>query len=275
MSSQKKLVIPVHDETQKEVIIAWLSAWNIDSIVEGEDYLDAYTPDGEYQEIIQVLEEKAGVDPKSVSIEEVEDKNWNAEWEANFQPIEIDNVYVRATFHEPAVAKSQELIISPKMAFGTGHHATTYMMISYMDKLDLENKTVLDYGCGTGILAVFARMKKCGAISAIDIQEEAIENTFEHFELNKLEAQNLEVLQGDLAVLGQKKYQVVLANINRHVLLEQVTKLKSYMAENGLLIMSGILQTDRELILKTYTAAGYTLKDEESRGEWCRFSFTI
>ncbi len=275
MSTQKKLVIPVNDETQKEIIIAWLSAWDIDSIVEGEDYLDAYLPNSDYSDIIALLDEKVGVDPKAVKVKEVENKNWNAEWEANFQPIEIDDIYVRATFHEPAPQQFQELIISPKMAFGTGHHATTHMMISYLNKIDLKDKTVLDYGCGTGILAVFARMKKCGAISAIDIQAEAMENTFEHIELNQLAANDLEVLQGDLDVLRGKKYEVILANINRQVLLKQVHKLKLHLAESGLLILSGILKSDRELIMDTYLNARYNLKDEESRGEWCRFSFTV
>jgi len=274
VSNQKKLVIPVQDETQRELIIAWLSFSNVDSIVEEEDHLDVYMPDGEYEEVTQLLKEKVGVATVSLQLVEVEQKNWNAEWEASFQPVQVDDIYVRATFHEPAPEGLKELVISPKMAFGTGHHATTHLMLSYMNNLDLENKTVLDYGCGTGILAVFARIKKCGAISAIDIQEEAVENTYEHFELNGLERQELEVIQGDLDVLGEKKYQVILANINRHVLLQQVGRLRDFLAEGGLLIMSGILETDRKLVLSTYKEAGYKLKDEESRGEWCRFAFT-
>jgi len=275
MKSSKKLVIHFSDVAQKELILAWTVIQNPESIVEEVDYLEVYTKDQDYAALKSLLIDKAGVPADKLVVESVEHKNWNAEWEANFKPLAIDNIYIRAPFHPASSDHEIDLIISPKMAFGTGHHETTYMMLKYMNALDFEGKKVLDYGCGTGILTVFAKMKGCDSITGIDIQEEAVENTYEHFELNNISTTDLTVSLGDLDVLSQARYDIILANINRHVLLANADKQLSLLQPEGLLIMSGILQTDRQLILDTYTAAGFSLKDEDSRGDWCRFGFVV
>jgi len=269
----QKLVIKATAD-QQPLVMAWISLYDIEAIVEHEDSLDLFAAANLYADIKATLIEKLSLPEESFEVVTLEKKNWNAQWEANFQPLIIGDLYVRATFHEPQPAYSQELIISPKMAFGTGHHATTYMMLSYMDSLQLKDKSILDYGCGTGILAVYARMKGCGRLDAIDIQEEAIDNSYEHFELNKQSTTGVTIEQGDLDSLPSATYDVILANINRKVLLDQADNLKERLATNGLLIMSGILAEDRTLILHKYLSAGFTILDEDQRGEWCRFSFS-
>jgi len=275
MKDSKKLVVTVTTELEKELSIAWATTENIESIVEEEGFLEFYTADETYSSLIEILKDKVGLKTEQLKVEEVKYQNWNEEWEANFKPIEIDNIYIRAPFHEASAGHEIDLVISPKMAFGTGHHETTYMMLQHMNGMDLTDKTVLDYGCGTGILTVFAKMKGCAKIAAIDIQEEAIENTLEHFELNQISTSSLKVEQGNLDTLAQERYEVILANINRHVLLANAANLKTHLSAGGKLIMSGILKSDRELIISSYKEEGFILLSESQKGEWCCFRFGL
>jgi len=159
------------------------------------------------------------------------------------------------------------------MAFGTGHHETTYMMLEHMQSISFHDSAVLDYGCGTGILSVYAKMAGCRQLTCIDIQDEAIQNTFEHFELNGIPIGNTHVQKGDLDILSQKKFDIVLANINRQVILNQSQALHHLLNPEGLLVISGILKVDRQLILDQYTQSLFTLKSEAEKGEWTRMSF--
>lgn len=270
----QKLVISFTSENQKDIIQAWLSTFDIDSIVENEDSLDVYSEEEPYTKIIQLLQEKNVIQSHESKIEKVEIKNWNAEWEANFKPVTIDKVYIRAPFHEAPPSDMTDIVISPKMAFGTGHHETTYMMISYMSNIDISGMEVLDYGCGTGILSVYAIMCNAVKVDGNDIQEEAIENSLEHIQLNNLNADVFNIVQGDLDKFEGHTYDIILANINRHVLLTVSDLLPKFLNKGGLLIMSGILKEDRALVLSQYEQSGWALKDEEQRGEWCRFCFT-
>ena len=271
--SSQKLIIKLSDN-QKETASAWLNIADVDAILETEDGLTVYKEDGNLESVIKMLDENMAIPSSDMIIENEKVINWNSEWAANFNPLLIGEIYVRAAFHKHDPKAKVDLLISPKMAFGTGHHETTHMMLDHMQSLSLKGKKVLDYGCGTGILSVFSRMQGCEEMTCIDIQQEAIENTIEHFEINGYKPDDIEIHQGDLDKLVSKSYDIILANINRHVLLKQYRLLHQLLLNEGQLVISGILKTDRTLILDTYTSAHFNLTSEDSKGEWTRMTFT-
>ncbi len=273
MESWHKINIAESDDSVKETMSAMLMFNGAESVVDQGQYLEVYLYSENKEALIDYISTQAIFCDSKVENEKVINKNWNAVWESSFDPIDVGSVHIRAEFH-PQTDKT-EIVIQPKMAFGTGHHETTFMMIEKMSTLDFKEKSVLDYGCGTGVLAVYAGMLYASNIDANDIQPEAIDNTFEHFDLNKVSKENLRVVEGDLDVFGTSTYDIILVNINRHVLLANAEKLKLRLNANGVLLMSGILKADRQLILDTYSKAGFSLTSENSRGEWCLFEFNI
>ena len=273
MASWHKIIIPESDDAQKEIISALLMFNGADSVVDQDTFLEVYLNSDNLEAIESFINESEAINSNDITIEKVKSQNWNAVWESSFNPIDVGQVHVRAIFH-PKTDKT-EIVIQPKMAFGTGHHETTFMMIEKMSSMNFKGKSVLDYGCGTGILAVYARMKEAQTIDAIDIQLEAIENTLEHFELNNQRVDNLNVSVGDLDIIESTTYDVILANINRHVLLANANNLFNKLNNDGTLLVSGILKSDRELLLSTYEASDFTLKYENQKGEWCLFEFQV
>ena len=258
---------------EHQVIIAWCNVLGVDAIVEKEEGLEVYWIEMNEEHFKQVVTKHSNVKADQIVITEVEDKNWNAEWEANFDPIVVGNILVRAPFHDPAADGQTEIKILPKMAFGTGHHETTFMMLEELEKMDLVDKSILDYGCGTSVLAVYTAMKKASRIVAIDIQIEAVENSIEHVELNNLPENSIDVRQGDLDVLDDENYDVILANINRHVLLKNARNLARRLNDNGQLLMSGILKRDENIVLEEYLKSGFKLNKKNYKGDWCLFVF--
>ena len=206
-------------EPTTEILIAELGNAGFESFVESEEGVTAYIQKTEWR--INILEDIFVLNSDEFSIEykynEVAQTNWNAEWEKNFEPIQVDDlVSIRAPFHDNPNLK-YDIVIEPKMSFGTGHHETTHMMVQHLLKLDLENKKVLDMGCGTGILAIFAEMKGAKPLDAIDIDNWCYENSLENVARNNCE--NISVYEGDASLLTGKKYDVIIANINRNILL--------------------------------------------------------
>ena len=197
-------------------------------------------------------------------------KNWNEVWESNFQPIEVEDfVRIRADFHPAAPGFEHEIIINPKMAFGTGHHETTYMMMVIMRDLDLKNKTVFDYGCGTGILAILAAMRGATELDAVDIEQPSYENTLENARINK--AENIETFHGTLETVPARKYDCILANINRTVILPSLAELYNRLEQDGDLLISGFLAEDADLMENATREAGFVTVRTEKRGNWiCR-----
>jgi len=256
-----------------EILIAELGYAGFESFVENEDGVIAYIQKEEQQESIldeiQILQSDEF--EISYTIEEIAQVNWNSEWEKNFKPIQVDDlVSIRAPFHEKTDHK-YEIIIEPKMSFGTGHHETTHMMVQHLLSLDLEDKRVLDMGCGTGILAIFSEIRGAKFIDAIDIDEWCYENTLDNLELNN--CKKVDVYQGDASLLINKKYDVIIANINRNILLNDINIYTNCLNEKGVLLLSGFYQEDIPLIDAEASKYQFQLDSIIEKNNWVALKY--
>jgi len=237
-------------ETIQEILIAELSQFAYDSFQETESGLDAYIPTEDFNtedlETLHLLNDKNY--QTSYTSEPLEDQNWNETWEKNyFQPIEIDDrCVVRSPFHTNVKEVEYNVLIDPKMAFGTGHHETTGLMIKHILEMDFTGKSVLDMGCGTAILGILCAMRNAKSVFGIDIEEWAYHNSKENIKLNHID--NMDVAQGDAALLSGKQYDIVLANINRNILLEDIKKYRACLNTGGILLLSGFYNSDIDVI---------------------------
>lgn len=259
------------EEDKRDILLAFLSEWPFDSFLETENGLNAYVPDTDRKEVpdtdVYELATRFGA---KLSIQEVPDANWNEAWESNFQPIVLDTFCaVRADFHPPQSGVKYEIVINPKMAFGTGHHDTTWMMMDAMRHHQFDRKKVLDYGCGTGILAILAAKMGATMIDAVDIELPAYENALENVQINN--AFNVQVFHGKLDVILDNRFDFILANINRNVILDSLPTLRNKLNKGGILLISGILQQDEAIVLEAARKAGFTVDEKYYRNEWCCF----
>ena len=260
-------------EPTSEILIAELGNVGFESFVENEIGVTAYIQKEAYKE--NILEDIYILNSEEFSIKytknEVAQTNWNAEWEKNFTPIKVDDlVSIRAPFHENPNLK-YEIVIEPKMSFGTGHHETTHMMVQHLLQLDLENKKVLDMGCGTGILAIFAEMKGAKPIDAIDIDNWCYENSLENVSRNN--CKNISVYEGDSSLLINKKYDVIIANINRNILLMDMKVYTNCLKENGILLLSGFYQEDIPIIDAEVSKYNLNLDTYIERNNWVALKY--
>ncbi|MFK8102875.1 MAG: 50S ribosomal protein L11 methyltransferase [Saprospiraceae bacterium] len=251
-----------------EILLAFLGQLDFDCFEEEENALYAYLPKALLkEELLTEISALKAQFPFDYQKTLVPSQNWNKDWEANFKPILIDDFcLVRADFHEGNGSVEQELIINPKMAFGTAHHETTYSMIKSMRGLDWKDKNVLDYGCGTGILAILAAKLGANPILAIDIEEASYENTLENAEINQIS--NIEVKQGDLNVVEEKGFELILANINRNVILASLPALYEMLVTGGQLMISGFRIEDQTLVETTAKEHGFIISNSMRRNEW-------
>lgn len=264
-SSYKKITLQSTDES----MIAMLGLdFPFESFEEHDDHTIGYIQSINLtNDIKNGIEELVGQFHCTFTWEDIVDQNWNEVWESNFQPVTIENICrIRAEFHEADNSYAHEIVIQPKMAFGTGHHQTTYLMIKKMHGLDFQNKTVFDYGCGTGILAIFASMLGSGPIDAVDIEKESFLNTIENAERNGIS--NITAYEGDIHIVPEAKYDIILANINRNILLASVEDLVSKCKNGTTLLLSGILIADIEIISTTYESTGFKVQHHEDREGW-------
>ncbi|MEM9671923.1 MAG: 50S ribosomal protein L11 methyltransferase [Cyclobacteriaceae bacterium] len=236
-------------EDLKEILMAELGEVNYDSFLETDEGLEAYAERDQFDE--QVLREilsRYNLSSDSYQIQTVEEKNWNVEWEKNFEPIVVnDQCLVRATFHQVTQTYPYEIVIDPKMAFGTGHHATTYLMLQWQLELDQQNKTVVDAGCGTGVLAIMAKKQGADQVTAFDNNEWAVSNSQDNFALN--ESTDINLFLGTIQdINAEEKFDLILANINRNVLLDEMDSYAERLASEGNLLLSGFLEADQHLI---------------------------
>ena len=260
-------------ELGSEILIAELGEKAFESFIETETGVSAFVQKDLWSENIlediQILE-----NPEfkiEYTFEEIEQVNWNEEWEKNFEPIDVDGkCHVRAPFHEKTNAEF-DIVIEPKMSFGTGHHETTHMMIQHLLETDLVGKKTLDMGCGTAILAILAEMKGAQPIDAIDIDNWCYLNSIENAERNN--CKHISVYEGDASLLEGKKYDVIIANINRNILLNDMQQYVACLNENGILFLSGFYTEDIPVISKSCTSKGLTYVKQFERNNWVALKF--
>ncbi|WP_178983695.1 50S ribosomal protein L11 methyltransferase [Winogradskyella helgolandensis] len=256
-----------------EILIAELGYAGFESFVENEEGVIAYIQKEEWNENILDAIYILSSDEFEISytFEEIEQTNWNEEWEKNFNPIVVDDlVSVRAPFHEKPDTKF-DLIIEPKMSFGTGHHETTHMMIQHILKNDFTSKSVLDMGCGTGVLAILAEKVGATKLDAIDIDNWCYLNSLENVERN--DCKHISVYEGDVKLLEGKKYDSIIANINRNILLADISEYAKCLNENGALFLSGFYKEDIPLIEAECNKQMLKLDETLQKGLWVSLKF--
>lgn len=258
-----------------EILMAELGELGFESFVETKDGLEAYIQEEIFDDlsIKNMLEGYAAQTPITYSFKKIERQNWNAEWESNFPPITVaDKILVRATFHESQPNFEHEIIITPKMSFGTGHHETTSQMLALQLDISHEGKKVLDVGTGTGILAIFASKLGASEVKAFDIDEWSVENTIENVELN--DTKNVSVRLGTIDNEPHDTYDIVLANINRNILIREIPIYATFMAPESSLLVSGFYEHDIADIEAVATQAGLKKQKQISKNNWAAVVFS-
>ena len=232
-----------------DILIAELNEIGYESYDETEEGLNAYILEKFFDlEKVKLLQVNQIPDVKiDYSHEVIKAQNWNEVWEKNFEPITVeDQCLIRAPFHKETPDAKYEIVIEPKMSFGTGHHETTYLMLKTMLELDFQDKIVLDMGCGTGVLAILASFKGAKEITAIDIDEWAYNNTVENIEKNS--CSNIKVFQGDASLLQNQQFDIIIANINRNILMDDIKHYSKVLKQGGILLLSGLYDKDLSMI---------------------------
>jgi ribosomal protein L11 methyltransferase len=233
------------NEEQQEILISELSELEAIGFEQTDTHLLAYFEKDNFKsyEVNNLVKEF------TFNITSIPEQNWNAVWESNFEPVVVDDFCaVRADFHQPIKNVQHEIIITPKMSFGTGHHATTYMMIEQMSNIDFTKKRIFDFGTGTGILAILAQKLGAASITAIDNDEWSIENAKENFQKNDVHSITLY----RSSAMPKDSFDIILANINRNVLNEYASALVSILSPKGVLLVSGILKEDERVIVAAF-----------------------
>lgn len=256
---------------QAEMLIAHLADAGFEGFEEQPGALLAYIPENDFDE--NVLASLLADYQLGYSKEVMVPVNWNKEWESNFQPVWVDDFCgIRADFHPPfSPAPAHEIVITPKMSFGTGHHATTASMIRLMQGLDFSGKKVFDFGTGTGILAILAEQLGASQTDAIDYDEWAVNNTRENIAANN--GKHIRVWQADTLEKAAGGYDILLANINLNVLLRFMPDMFRLLVPGGFLLLSGILPDDRTQVLESATAAGFVFEKDLVLDNWAAMQF--
>ena len=253
-----------------EIWQALLGQWPFESFHEEKNTITGYIQDHDITEpLMNFIAENKGKYFSDFELDQVADKNWNEVWESSFNPVMVDDYcLIRAEFHKPIKENFKHVVtIAPKMAFGTGHHATTYMMLQAMSKIDFKNKAVFDFGCGTGILAVVAAKEGATKIIGVDIQVEAIENSKEHAVINEVE-DACEFYLGGIDQVPLEKYDIILANINRNVILENLQGIVDRIKNKGYCLFSGIMFDDEVILRNALIEKNFEIGEINIRDQW-------
>ncbi len=258
---------------QTDIVLAYLSDAPFDTFEEIETGLYAYLPAAADQDLAEQtvagLAEQFGFTWTKTFLP---GQNWNEIWESNFHPVVVDDFCaVRADFHAPIPGVRYELVINPKMAFGSGHHETTWQCIAAMEHLPLTGARVLDYGCGTGILAILASKLGAAEVEAVDIELESYHNTLDNCRIN--DVHNVTARCGQLPDVQGRDFDGILANINRNVILESLPRLAELTRPGGWLLVSGILEQDETIVTERATASGFAKQHQTQRGNWLCIGF--
>ena len=266
MENKKYIKLQFSDtaEGQNEQLIALLADIGFTGFEEEEKTLKAFIEEENFNS--DDIEDVLKIIPAQYSKTTVNEENWNAQWESSFEPILVnDFVGIRAFFHPQMNQVKHEIVITPKMSFGTGHHATTFMMIEQMEALDLTNKTVVDFGTGTAVLAILAEKMGALSVDAIDYDQWSIENSIENVAANNCSKINL---IKDETIRAGSAYDIILANINLNVILNNLAAIKSVSKKGSFILLSGFMKADETIILKNLAETGiYPLKTTQ-KGDW-------
>jgi ribosomal protein L11 methyltransferase len=259
-----EVTIHVRNKELQEILIAKLSDNNYYGFEEEEELFKAYINEEQFNE--EELKSVLGNNQIVYKLSTIAEQNWNQLWESNFDPITVDDfVGVRASFHQPIVNVQHEIIITPKMSFGTGHHATTWMMMKAMQSLNFTNKTVFDFGTGTGILAILAEKLGAAEILAVDYDDWCIQNATENLETN--DCSKIILMKGDTANVLQQ-FDIILANINRNIIEDNFQWLAQNLKPGSTLLLSGLLTEDEQPILKLIEACNLKHFNTLNRSGW-------
>ena len=267
MSQFLKITIACPQELQ-DMLIAELGLINYDSFQEFDNSVEAFIEEQIFNEraLLKVLE-KYKISP-NFNKDYLKNINWNEEWEKNFSPVYVDHkVQIRATFHEKIAGFGYDIIINPKMSFGTGHHETTYLVVSEQLSISHINKRILDVGTGTGILAIMAFKLGATSITATDIDDWCIENCLENFNLNQVK--NFDILKGTIDKLTLPgDYDIIYANINKNVLLSELPIYSRLLAKKGILVLSGFYSEDIDDLLKNAVQNKLVYRHSKKKNNW-------
>jgi ribosomal protein L11 methyltransferase len=260
------------EQVLSEITAAYLSEIGYESMLETSSGLKAYIPARDFKETIldfNFLPKDTIVD---FSFEKIKEENWNKEWESSFKPVIIGKrCIIKAPFHTDLPKAKFEIIIEPKMSFGTGHHETTSLMIEQIYTMNLNGTKVLDMGCGTGVLGILASMKGAAHIDAIDIDEWAYSNSVENADRNGVT--NMNIIQGGVESINADDYDVVIANINRNIILEDLPTYTSSLKLGGTLLLSGFYMNDMSKILAKAMDLGYSFNGFKEKNKWVAAAF--
>lgn len=264
------------EEYQQDLLIADLADIGFNTFQDTADGFVAFIDAVTYKEeqLKNLVEQHGSAFQCSYVVAEIAGKNWNEEWEKNFEPLLIsDQCYVRATFHQPQPQYPYEIVIDPKMAFGTGHHQTTTMMIQYLLEVDVKDKAVLDMGCGTAILAILAAKKGASKVVAIDYDDVCYQSTIENSALNNMA--HIAAFCGSKEVIPPIDFDVILANINRNILLDQIPSYAAVLKSGGSIFFSGFYELpDLDMIKAACKPFGIEYVDHKKNGDWVAAFFT-
>lgn len=263
------------EDFHKDLLINSLAEIGFETFEDIDLGFNAYIPIADFdQEKLKPLSDSfAEMFLFNYSIQDIPHQNWNEIWESNFEPLQVANrCYIRATFHEPHPEFEYEIVIDPKMAFGTGHHQTTALMMEFMLEEDFSGKLVLDMGCGTGILAILASKLDAKDVLAIDYDEICYDSTIENSELNSVN--NIKALLGSKEVIPDFKFDIILANINRNILLDQLDRYAEVSSPRGLLFLSGFYKNpDLDILKQKCESIGFQYLEHKELNDWVAVKF--
>ena len=262
------------EEIFKEILIAEFSQLSFDTFHEKESGFDAFSPSDVFDQeaLNEILDQYKSLTSIQVEVKEVPKTNWNEEWEKNYDPVIVgDQIIVKASFHDIPETYPYEIVINPKMSFGTGHHATTHLMLKQQLEIDHKGKKIYDFGSGTGVLAIMASLLGATDITATDVDDWCIENCEENFQLNSVEGK---VLLGTVAELDlSEKADIILANINKNVLLTEMPVYADLLEKSGKLLLSGFYKDDIPDLEEKATSLGLKKIKTEQRNSWAVLVF--
>lgn len=272
-----EFVIPAKSwsSSEKEILYAKMAQSGFEGFIEGDDGIQAYIDEAHFdaEELNQLIDELAGFNIKvQYRFHKTEDQNWNEEWEKKFDPVVInERVLIRAPFHDSSGDLDCTLVIEPKMSFGTGHHHTTKLMIREMGNHVLEGKRILDMGCGTGVLGIYACKLGAARVLGVDNDQWAYENALENVSRNG--ATTMDVRLGDVGVLYKEKFDMILANITRNTLVRDLSVYTQHLLEQGLMLVSGILAEDVQYVLNEAYRCGMDHMNTREESNWISLTF--